>query len=165
MKPAAMAWALLIVGVAPLAGQDSLTVAPRNSHRWARATVHYGKWVSAASAVGFTLLAARGHDRANQSWQQLLDLCRSDNASCQQRADGRYATSQAELFYQETVYYDRRARRRMIIGQLSLLTSAALFILDLRHGAGNPPNIPFHGLRLTAEPVGDGARMGVQIPF
>jgi len=165
MKSAAMAGALLIAGFAPLAGQDSLTVAPRNPHPWARAAVHYGKWVSAASAVGFTLLAARAHDRANQRWQHLLDLCRSDNATCQLRADGRYANSQAELFYQETVHYDRRARQRLIIGQLSLLTSAALFILDLRHGTGNPPNIPFHGLRLTAEPVGDGARMGVQIPF
>jgi hypothetical protein len=156
--------ALLVAGVAPLAAQDSLAVAPR-SHRLARATVHYGKWVSAASAVGFTLLAAREHDRANRSWQQLLDLCRNDNASCQLRTDGRYATYQAELLYQETLYFDRRARYRLIIGQVSMLTSAALFILDLRHENGNPPSIPFHGLRVTAEPAGDGARFGVRLPF
>jgi hypothetical protein len=165
VKGPAIALALLVTGVARLAAQDSLGVAPRPSHGWAQAGVHYGKWVSAASAVGFTLLAAHEHDRANKSWQQLLDLCRSNNADCQLRSDGRYVTYQAELLYQETLYYDRRARHRLIIGQVSMLTSAALFILDLRHGSGRPPNIPFHGMRVIAEPVGDGARFGVSLPF
>lgn len=152
-------------GAPCLVAQDSLAPAPRTSHNWARPVVHYGKWLSAASAVGFTLLAAHEHDTANRSWQQLLDLCRTDNTACQVGADGRYATYQAELLYQQTLYYDRRARHRMIVGQISVLTSAALFILDLRHGDGNPPNIPFHGLRLLAEPAGDGARLGVRVPF
>jgi hypothetical protein len=74
---------------------------------------------------------------------------------------------QAELYYQQTLYFDHRARHRLLGAQLSLLTSATLFILDLRHRGGNPPNIPFHGskLELTAEPVGDGARVGMRIPF
>ena len=152
------------VGAPCLVAQDSLAPAPRTSS-WTRPVVHYGKWLSAASAVGFTLLAAHEHDTANRSWNQLLDLCRHDNAACQVGADGRYETYEAELLYQKTLYYDRRARHRMIVGQISVLTSAALFILDLRHGGGEPPNIPFHGLRLTAEPAGDGARMEVQIPF
>jgi hypothetical protein len=48
-----------------------------------------------------------------------------------------------------------------------VLTSAALFILDLRHHGGNPPNIPFNGsrLELTAEPSGDGARVGMRFEF
>lgn len=168
MKARALICAALVTGsaVAPsLAAQDSLAPAPRTSHNWTRPVVHYGKWLSAASAVGFTLLAAHEHDTANRSWQRLLDLCRQDNAACQVGADGRYAAYQAELLYQETLYYDRRARRRMIVGQISVLTSAALFILDLRHGSGSPPNIPFHGLEVTAEPAGDGARLGVRVPF
>lgn len=150
-----------------LVAQDSLAPAPRTSHNWARPVVHYGKWLSAASAVGFTLLAAHEHDTANRSWQKLLDLCRGDNAACQLGADGRYATYQAELLYQQTLYYDRRARHRMIVGQVSVLTSAALFILDLRHGSGGAPNIPFHGsaLEVTAEPTVDGARLGVRLAF
>lgn len=150
-----------------LAAQDSLAAATRSPHTWTQPVVHYGKWLSAASAVGFTLLAAHEHDTANRSWDQLLDLCRRDNAACQVRADGRYVTYQAELLYQKTLYYDRRARHRLIIGQVSMLTSAALFILDLRHGSHNPPNIPFHGsdLRLTAEPTADGARLGIRLAF
>ena len=166
MNAAAMVSAVLLAGLAPaLVAQDSLRIAPRTPGRWAQATVHYGKWVTAASAVGFTILAAHEHDTANRSWQRLLDLCRSDNAQCQRRPDGRYVAAEAEALYQQTIHYDHRARQRLIIGQISVLTSAALFILDLRHQSGSPPNIPFHGLRVTAEPAGDGARLGVRLNF
>jgi hypothetical protein len=166
VNAAALVSAALAAGVAPaLVAQDSLHIVPRTHHSWTQATVHYGKWVTAASAVGFTILAAHEHDVANRSWERLLDLCRSDNAQCQQGADGRYAVAEAEALYQQTLYYDHRARQRLIVGQVSVLTSAALFILDLRHQSGNPPNIPFHGLKLTAEPVGDGARFGVGVSF
>jgi hypothetical protein len=166
VNAAALVSVVLLAGVAPaLVAQDSLRVVPRTHHSWARATVHYGKWVTAASAVGFTILAAHEHDVANRSWQRLLDLCRTDNAECQQGPDGRYRVAEAEALYQQTLYYDHRARQRLIVGQVSVLTSAALFILDLRHQSGGPPNIPFHGLKVTAEPVGDGARLGLQVPF
>lgn len=162
--PLALA-ALIAAGAAPLGAQDSLAFAPSTHHGWTRAGVRYGRWVSAAAALGFTLLAAHEYDTANRSWQHLLDLCRSDNSACQLTADGRYAAQDAERLYQETVAHDRRARRRLIIGQVSLLTSAALFILDLHHHNDGPPNIPFHGLELTAEPVGEGARLGVRLTF
>ena len=165
MNAAAVISAALLAGLAPaLVAQDSLRVAPQTTHTWTRAMVHYGKWATAASAVGFTILAAREHDTANRSWQRLLDLCRSDNARCRQLPDGRYAAADAEALYQQTIYYDHRARQRLIVGQISVLTSAALFILDLRHQSG-PPNIPFHGLKVTAEPTGGGARLGLQVPF
>lgn len=170
MKAPLRICAALVVAAAGapcLVAQDSLAPAPRTSHNWTRPVVRYGKWLSAATAVGFTLLAAHEHDTANRSWQRLLDLCRQDNAACQLAADGRYAAYQAELLYRQTLYYDRRARNRMIVGQISVLTSAALFILDLRHGGGSPPNIPFHGsnLEVTAEPTVDGARFGVRLAF
>lgn len=166
MSARALAWAALLAGFVPaLAAQDSLSAAPPTPHAWTQPVIRYGKWLSAASALGFTLLAAHEHDTANRSWQRLLDLCRADNAACQQRADGRYTDYQAELLYQQTLYYDRRARHRLIIGQVSALASAALFILDLRHGSGDAPNIPFHGLRVTAEPAGDGARLAVRLAF
>ena len=157
--------ALLAAGAAGLAAQDSLSTAPTISRGWTRPVAHYGKWLSAASAVGFTILAAHEHDVANRSWQRLLDLCRADNAACQVGPNGQYVTPQAEELYQKTLYRDRRARHRLIVGQISMLASAALFILDLRHDGGAPPNIPFHGLEVTAEPAGDGARLGVRVPF
>ncbi len=134
-------------------------------HGWSRGIVHYGKWVTTATAVGLTILAAREHASAQDSWRQLIAQCRGDNAACQLRADGRYVDYNAELLFQRTTYYDRRARSRLIGGQVALLASAALFILDLRYQGGDPPNIPYHGLKVTAEPTSDGARVGLQVAF
>lgn len=132
---------------------------------WIHPVERYGKWASAVAAIGFTILAAHEHQTANVSWNQLLALCTENNAACVQRADGHYVDSDAERLYQRTVYYDRRARRRLIAGQVALLASATLFILDLRHSHGQPPNIPFHGLEVTAEPSARGARLRVALPF
>jgi hypothetical protein len=132
---------------------------------WVRPAEHYGKWITAAAAIGFTVLAAREHQTANDTWNQLLQLCAQDNVACTQRADGRYVDYSAELLYQKTLYYDHRARRRLVAGQLSLLASAALFILDLRHEHSPPPNIPFHGMEVSAEPSASGARLRVALPF
>jgi hypothetical protein len=152
------------VGVSILARAQEVPAAPA-PHGWSRSIVHYGKWATAATAVGLTILAAREHASAQDHWRQLIALCRDDNAGCQLRSDGRYVDDGAELLYQRTAYYDRRARSRLLGGQVALLASAALFLADLRHKGGNPPNIPFHGLELTAQPAGDAARLGVRLAF
>lgn len=164
-----MTRAIALCLVAQLAGslvaraqEVPVTPAPRG---WSRSVVHYGKWASAATAVGLTIWAAREHSSAQDNWRQLLALCRADNAACQLRPDGRYIDYTAELLYQRTTYYDRRARSRLIGGQVALLASAALFIIDLRHQGGNPPNIPFHGLEVSAQPLSGGARVELRLPF
>ena len=158
--------AATLASLVPVLGaqETPATPPPRN---WKENVVHYGKWTTALAAVGLTVLAAHEHDRASQSWQQLQSLCQADNAACQLRSDGRYVDYQAELYYQQTLYYDHRARHRILGAQISVLTSATLFILDLGHHGGNPPNIPFNGsrLQLTAEPLGDGARVGLRVAF
>jgi len=157
----------LVLGLAGTAGaQEQPQTPPRGGVAgWSRSIVHYGKWATAATAVGLTILAAREHERAQDDWRQLLDLCRSNNAVCQLRSDGQYADYNAELLYQRTTYFDRRARSRLIGGQVALLASAAMFILDLRHQGGEAPNIPFHGLELSVAPRGDGARLELRMPF
>jgi hypothetical protein len=164
VSKAALIGALLGLPCA-LAAQRPSTPHPPAPQGWTHAVEHYGKWATAAAAIGFTLLAAREHQTANDNWSQLVELCSQNNAACGQRADGRYVDYAAELLYQKTLYYDHRARRRLIVGQVSLLASAALFILDLRHEPGSPPNIPFHGLQVTASPSGSGARLGIRLPF
>ncbi|HEY7686355.1 MAG TPA: hypothetical protein VH833_09660 [Gemmatimonadales bacterium] len=156
--------AVALAGLAPpLGAQDPSAPAPQQS--WTRGAVHYGKWATAAVALGLTVLAAKEHRHANDNWQQLRALCQTDNSACQLRPDGQYANANAELLYQQTLYYDRRARRRLIVGQVSLLATAALFILDLRNQRGSPPNIPFTELEVMAEPAGSGARVGVRFGF
>jgi hypothetical protein len=71
----------------------------------------------------------------------------------------------AEALYQRSLYYDRRANRRLLGAQGSLLVTAALFILDLRGRNDGPDNIPFSPFRVTAEPTRNGAAVGVQLRF
>ena len=159
----AIACAALLLAAPALAAQQVDTVA-RHPTTWPRAVAHYGKWVTAAVAVGFTALAVHEHDFADRNWQQLLVLCHDDNQRCAVGANGHYGDATAEQLYQNTVHYDRRARRRLIIGQISLLTTAVAFIFDLRHGSSEPKNIPLHGA-MTVEPTGDGGRVRLRIPI
>jgi len=125
--------------------------------------VHYGKWLLAAGAVGFTILGEHEHRRSQHFWSQLLRICQADNQTCALGDDGRYINDQAEALYQESVYYDHRARHRLIAGQLSLLGAAALFIADLSGKVEKPGNIPFHGL--TVAPTENGLHLGLRFAF
>ena len=44
--------------------------------------VRYGKWLLAAGAVGFNLLAAESHQNADDAFNTLEDLCFEDFDRC-----------------------------------------------------------------------------------
>ncbi len=132
---------------------------------WRRAAVHYGKWSVAAVAVAFTALGAHEHQSSNRVFRQLLDLCLANSADCALASDGTYRNPAAEQLYQTSIHYDGRARVRLLLGQVSLLASAGLFLADLRHRSNDPGNIPFRGAKLTVEPGRDATRVGVLVRF
>ena len=132
---------------------------------WRRVTVHYGKWTAAAVAATFIALGAHEHQSSNRVFRQLLDLCLANSADCALASDGSYRNPAAEQLYQTSIHYDGRARVRLLLGQVSLLASAGLFLADLRHRSNDPGNIPFRGAKLTVAPQGSGARVGVRIVF
>jgi hypothetical protein len=132
---------------------------------WRRGVVHYGKWLAAGAAVAFTVLAAQEHSYSRHNWDDLLVICRSADDACARGNDGRYLNSSAEFLYQRSLYYDRRANRRLVGAQASLLVTAALFIVDLSRRNDEPDNIPFRPFRVTVEPTGDGAAVGMRIAF
>ncbi|MGH2667789.1 MAG: hypothetical protein ACRDH5_01480 [bacterium] len=127
--------------------------------------MHYSKWVAAGTAVAFTVMAAREHERSRQDWDALLAICRSADDACLLGPDGRYLRSDAEARYRRSLYYDARANRRLLGAQATLLVSVALFILDLRGARGEPENIPFAPARVTLEPTWDGARVALRLTF
>ena len=154
---------LHVVLVLPVAAQQAT---PEPTGGWTRSVAHYGKWVTAAAAIGLTALAVREHDQSAVAWDRLLLICRTDNADCAVGPDGRYLNNVAEGYYQRSLFYDARARRRLIAGQVALVAAAALFITDLARGPGGPPNIPFdpNKLVVAAGPHG-GAMVGVKLDF
>jgi len=152
------------VGTSPADSSGDVPSWQRATGGWVRGgVVHYGKWLLAAGAVGFTILGEHEHRRSQRFWTQLLRICQAENQSCAVDDSGRYLDYQAELLYQESVYYDHRARRRLVAGQLSLLGAAAMFIADLSHKGEKPDNIPFRGM--TVMPVRDGVGIGMRVAF
>lgn len=149
---------LILATAAPVRAQ-----APRPT--WREPAVHYGKWLTAGATVAFTFMAAREHRSSRREWDALLAICRSSQDACALGSDGRYLRSDAELFYQSSRVFDRRANHRILGAQASLLVTAALFILDLHPGREGPDNIPFAPLRVTVEPTADGAAVGMRIAF
>ncbi len=132
---------------------------------WLPRMAHYCKWITGAGAIALTVLAAREHRHSNEQWNQLLELCRSDQRACVLNSGGRYTNPATEDFYQEALRFDRRARTRLLGGQVALLTTVALFLADLRHGKDGPPNIPFDPLRVTPDPATGRVRLGLHLAF
>ena len=171
MKSLAMSAAIAVLAPALLSGQraagrssDNVASYSVASGSWVKGgVVHYGKWLLAASAVGFTILGEREHRRSQRFWHQLLRMCQTDNQSCALGDDGRYLNYGAEVLYEESVYYDHRARNRLLVGQVSLLGAAAMFIADVSRKADKPGNIPYHGMVVT--PVRDGVGLGIRVAF
>ncbi|HEV8265685.1 MAG TPA: hypothetical protein VGQ06_12125 [Gemmatimonadales bacterium] len=156
---------LLVTASSAAAQRPSPGVTAGEGGGWRRGAVHYGKWLTAGAAVAFTAMAAHEHSFSRRDWDALLALCRTADDACALGSDGRYVRYEAEVLYQRSLYYDRRASHRLLGAQASLLATAALFILDLRPGRDEPDNIPFAPLRVTVEPTRDGAAVGVRIAF
>jgi hypothetical protein len=153
--------ALLTVAAAPAQAQAP----PPPRATWREPAIHYGKWVTAGATIAFTVFAAREHRASRRDWDALLAICHSDQTACELGTDGRYLRSDAEQFYERSRFFDRRANKWLVGAQASLLATAAMFILDLHPGREGPDNIPFSPLRVTLEPTGDGAAVGLQLRF
>jgi len=145
---------------APASGIDST---PRAA--WTRAAAHYGKWAVAAGAVAFTALAIEQHRHSNDAWNNLIAICNGNSQLCAVGPDGRYRNYQSEYYYQLAVYYDHRARWRLMAGQVSLLAAVGLFVYDLKGQSPTPHNQPVHPVKLALTPTTDGAALSLHLIF
>ena len=126
--------------------------------------VHYGKWLTGASVIVFTTMGAVEHETSQESYDQLLTICRADNSRCVTGPDGFYTDPTAERLYQQTLYYDQRARRRILLAQAAVVVTGALFLLDLGSGDSGPSDIPFDP-QMALTPAGPEARLGLRFAF
>lgn len=137
-----------------------LILATPASAQKSKPLLKYGKWVMAAGAVGLNYLASRDHDRADDNFHVLEQRCLGDNRLCDLDASGRYADATSESLFQQSVHYDRRARRFLFGGEAALLGSAAVFVWELTRHAPKPDNIPFEPeVRSLNQATGVGLRV------
>jgi hypothetical protein len=130
-----------------------------------RGAVHYGKWLTAGASVALTVMAAHEHSSSRRAWDGVLAICRSADNACALGGDRHYLRSDAEALYLRSVYYDRRANRRLLGAQGSLLVTAALFILDLRERSNGPGNIPFAPLEVGVDRATGAGHVGFRFSF
>ncbi|HEY6853876.1 MAG TPA: hypothetical protein VI139_06495 [Gemmatimonadales bacterium] len=154
----------LVALATPLAAQQAAPRPPTPAHG-SRFLIHWGKWAAAAGAITFTAMGAREHHYSDVEWNQLLDVCRNNNADCMVGSNGRYVNGNAELLYQASLHFDRRARRWLLGAQGAALATAALFITDLRHHTDEPGNIPFKPVSIDVSPTRSGAALSVRVAF
>jgi hypothetical protein len=128
-----------------------------------RRIIHAGKWLTAAAAIGFTVMASNQHGHSRRDWKALLEICRSASDACLLGPDGRYLRADAEALYERSRRYDALANRWLVAAQLSLVTTTALFIIDLDAGNG-PENIPYPS-QIRVGSVGSGAGVEMRIAF
>jgi hypothetical protein len=154
----------LVALATPLAAQQAAPRPPAPGHG-SRFLVHWGKWAAAAAAITFTAMGAREHHYSDIEWNQLLAICRNNNADCTVGPSGRYLNANPELLYQASLQFDRRARRWLLGAQAAALATAALFITDLRHHTDEPGNIPFKPVSLEVVPTRAGAALSIRVAF
>lgn len=161
IRPAAVL-ALAALAALPLAGQQPAPHPPA-APRGGPFLVHWGKWATAAGTVALTAMGAREHHYSDIEWNQLLDICRNNNADCMVAPNGRYFNANAETLYQASLRFDRRARRWLLGAQAAALGTAVLFISDLRHHSDEPGNIPFKPVSIDVAPTRDGAKLSITV--
>ena len=125
--------------------------------------VKYGKWVLLAGSIGMNYLAARAHDRAENTRNVLESRCGEAPTRCDLRPSGTYADPEIEGLYRTSQHYDRRARRWLIGGETALAGAAALFVWELTRPKRRPDNIPFEPEVRSLRAGGTG--LGVRLAF
>ncbi len=119
---------------------------------WYVSVSHYGKWVALASAIGLTTMAAIRHEDANTVFDGLNEICRSSSQNCILNAQGTYENQDAERLFRETKRLDGQANRFLLGGQLTLIASGAMFLIDLVLDEDKPENIPYTPLKVYNAP-------------
>lgn len=132
---------ILLAGLTFLAGPlDAQQVGPPPG---SPALVKYGKWGLVAASVVMNLLAREAHQRADEEFAFVREVCGVDRTRCTTLPNGRYADPVLEQRYQSSLDYDTRARTWLVGGQTALVGAAVGFIWELTRPKGRPDNIPF----------------------
>ncbi len=125
--------------------------------------IHWGKWGAAGLSLTLHLFAVSANSKANDAYHNLQVACTIDNSLCDTNPDGTYTNPKSEALYQESLHQDRRARAFLVSGEVALLGTVTLFVIDLTRKKGPPPDIPFNP-EVTTGPDGS-TRVGFRVAF
>jgi hypothetical protein len=153
MRTVLVAAVLLSGGTVPTLSAQDITGQGRP---WIAEVSHWGRWVTLAGAAGLITVAAVRHQDAQNALGDLEDYCLEDVSMCvivtDPEGNDTYLTPEAEAMYQQYTALEHSARGFLFGGQLSLLTSGAMFLIDIIHRTEDFDNIPYTPLELYTTP-------------
>ena len=162
MRTVLVAAVLLAGGTAQALSAQDIT---GQGQPWIARVSHWGRWVTLAGAAGLITAAAVRHHDAQNARSDLEDFCSEDVSLCVIVTDpdgnDAYLTPEAEAMYQQYAALEQSARGFLFGGQLSLLTSGAMFLIDIIHRTEGFDNIPYTPLELYTTPN----RLGLALHF
>lgn len=162
MKRSTLLGVILFAAAPQAAAQsaDSMQAAAERAESRVSRVVSIGKWATLGVAAAGAAWGFSESARADDMYRDLERACQEDVERCASRTpDGGYTDASLEATYQDVLSVDRTTRRALFIGQAALVTSAVLFVLDLRHDPGRP-DIEYEPDRLRLAP---GSRGGLEL--
>jgi len=157
-----IALALLFVAALPLNTVAQERTAPRLNETQQDSLVvrspviRVAKWATLAASAGLLVYGISTNSEADDRYSALEHLCIDTPSRCERVASGAMADADLEREYQDIVSLDDRARFSLAAGQIGVLATVALFILDLPRRT-TTKDIPYTPPRFRAGPGEDGA--------
>jgi hypothetical protein len=143
---------------------DSMQAAAARAEDRMGSVIGVAKWAALGVAAAGAAYGFRESERADDLYQDLERACQADPLRCSSRTDGgAYSDPALEADYQTVLDIDRSTRSALFVGQAALLTSAVLFILDLR-GDDERPDIPYEPPQIRLAP-GAGGGLELRLQF
>lgn len=143
---------------------DSMQAAAARAEARLGRVIGVAKWATLGVAAAGAAYGFRESERADDLYHDLERACEADPERCGSRTeDGAYSDPALEADYQTVLDIDRSTRRALFVGQAALLTSAVLFILDLR-GDDERPDVLYEPPRVRLAPT-PGGGLEVRVLF
>ena len=106
--------------------------------------IRVAKWSTLTISTGSLMYGYFQNRAADREYSNIEQLCKNNPGSCARVTDnGPFADAALENRYQTVLRRDDHAKVALIAGEVGLLTSLALFIIDLPSGS-TPKTIPYN---------------------
>ena len=160
---------ILLVGVtaslapATAAAQRSPNVPDSAALHRRYALARFGKWVTLGSAVASATYGVLANQDADNRYADLERTCLDEPFRCMRTTAGSYADPILESEYQRILKLDSRAHLALVAGEISLLASVLLFVVDLPKGK-TADDIPYSPPKFQVQSERDRLLFVVRLP-
>ena len=132
-----------------------------SAHAWT--PLRITKWGTLALSTTAAVYGFTQNRKADREYGDIERLCDATPDSCTRTSEGgAYSDAALEERYQSVVQRDSRAKSALLAGQIGIVASVVLFVLDLPKSA-TPQDIPYEPRPLRVGLLADGLAVQLTI--